>query len=411
VISYTGITKTRISSPFSAPQLPSSENKAPLTVEHPELAACWPSALGEDLSRAVTVTSEICDPRVSTLFDIGNAVDNERGDAAGGNIPIAVVATGECRNSISFRLLEEDTVELTPLSSETSHRVRVPSVGDAESTEWCPGGAPVRQISFARTVEESPTWVAARFPLSTVVLRPLFHKSRVPMQVGLHDSHITPPRTRNSRLDANPLVEISSSQTGGSPHADVTFNPWYQKQLGIVDERGNWSIWELSGRRRRNTGNWNKACIKSGSLPWAELGGSPGLDDYPRHDGWAAIEWAGGATSFVVADRRCLTLYRMEGDHVWPYSVDLGLNRKFEWILDIKRSHCDASHVFVLTTSRILWLDVSPVIQAPDDQEKRSPLAPRLSWLHFRDPEDTTMRLNSLLIGEGMCSTSSLYSC
>lgn len=229
------------------------------------------------------------------------------------------------------------------------------------------------------------------------------------MHIDVVDSPEVSPKLRNSRLDANPLIEISSAQTGGFAHADVTFNPWYQKQLGIVDERGNWSIWEMSGRRRRNKGNWTTACVRSGSLPWLDLGGSHGLGDCPRHDGWVAIEFAGDVTSFVVADRRCLVLYRMDSDHVWPYAAELGLSKNSEWILDVKRSHYDASHVFVLTTSRILWLDVAPIIESPDDREKRPLLAPRLSWYHFRDPEDTTLRLTSSLIDEGVFLPGTFY--
>jgi hypothetical protein len=30
----------------------------------------------------------------------------------------------------------------------------------------------------------------------------------------------------------------------------VTFNPWYQRQFAIVDIRGKWSVWEITGRQR-----------------------------------------------------------------------------------------------------------------------------------------------------------------
>ncbi|EAW22981.1 uncharacterized protein NFIA_016770 [Aspergillus fischeri NRRL 181] len=210
-------------------------------------------------------------------------------------------------------------------------RIRIPMIGDAECTEWSAGGAPVRQICFARTVEEKPTWAAARFPHSTIVFRPLYRRKPVSVHIYQDGDPVVPSHTQSSRLDANPLIEISHSQTGGYGHADVTFNPWYQKQLAIVDERGNWSVWEMVGRHRR----------------------------------------------------------------------ELELKRKSEWILDVKRSACNVSQVFILTTSRIFWLDVSSVLAADSQNDASRPsLLPILSWRHFRDSEDTTLRLSSLVVSE-----------
>ncbi|KAF4154502.1 hypothetical protein CNMCM6936_007135 [Aspergillus lentulus] len=257
-------------------------------------------------------------------------------------------------------------------------------IGDAECTEWSAGGAPVRQICFARTVEEKPTWAAARFPHSTIVFRPLYRRKPVSVHIYQDGDRVAPSHTQSSRLDANPLIEISHSQTGGYAHADVTFNPWYQKQLAIVDERGNWSVWEMSG-----------------SLPWLDLGHSQKINGSPRHDGWAVIEWVGDVNSFIVSDRRCPILYRTEGNETLPFAIELELKRKSEWVLDVKRSACNVSQVFILTTSRIFWLDVSSVLTADSQNDASRPsLLPILSWRHFRDSEDTTLRLSSLVVSE-----------
>ena len=360
----------------------------------------------EGLSRAITAASERYDPRVSSLFDLGHAVDLERDDSGYGFVPIAVTAAGECRNRISFRKVEEDTVELTPLERGAPVRLRIPFVGDAENTEWFAGTASVRQINFARTIDEPATWVAARFPQSTIVFRPLYSQSRITTHVQRGDGYAP---QHNSHIDPNPLIEISSLRTGGFAHADITFNPWYPKQLGIIDEGGNWGIWEFSGRYRRSRGDWSAACIRSGSLPWIDLSENRGIDVRIRHDGWAAIEWTGDVNSFVAADRRSLMLYRMESDQIREYPVELGMERKSEWVLDIKRSQNDVSSIFILTTARILWLDVSPVTLAPNDRETRVTLSPRLSWYHFRDPEDTTLRFSSLLVNGGTFSTRNAF--
>jgi RNA polymerase I-specific transcription initiation factor RRN6 len=178
----------------------------------------------------------------------------------------------------------------------------------------------------------------------------------------------------------------------------VTFNPWYQRQFALIDERGNWSIWEISGRQRRHKSNLSAACVKSGSLPWLDLGDGQDIEGHPRHDGWAAIEWVGDFKTLIVSDRRCLILYRTEDDDTYSYPIELDLGRKSEWILDVKRSPCNVSHVFILTTSRIFWLDVSPESLPAADKGSNPSLYPRLSWRHFRDTEDTTLKLTPLIV-------------
>ncbi|KAE8412231.1 RNA polymerase I-specific transcription initiation factor RRN6-like protein [Aspergillus pseudocaelatus] len=398
-IIFAEATKTTITSPLTAPQSSQIENKSLVSKVYPELAACWPLVNNETLSHTVTTTSEICDPLVSSLLDLGYAVDLENDESGSRTVPIAVVASGECGNAISLYKLDEDWVDL---KLGTTVPMRVPSIEETGSAEWSARGAPVRQICFARTVEEKPTWMAARFPHSTLVFRPLYHRRPMPAHTCHKSNQMLPSSSRATRLDANPLVEISNSQTGGSAHAAVTFNPWYQKQIGIVDERGSWSIWEISGRHRQNKGNWTVARVKSGALPWLDFGDSHDIDGYPRHDGWAAIEWVGDVNSLIVSDRRCPMLYRTEDDQACPYPIELGLKKSSEWILDVKRSSCNVSNIFILTTSRVFWLDVNTDFVVAAKDGKKPSLFPRLSWRHFRDPEDTTLRLAHLSIYEDL---------
>ncbi|KAE8379464.1 RNA polymerase I-specific transcription initiation factor RRN6-like protein [Aspergillus bertholletiae] len=398
-ITLVGAAKTTITSPHTSLQPSQIENKSLIPKVYPELAACWPLVNNEILSHTITTTSEICDPLVSSLLDLGYAVDLESDESGSRTVPIAAVASGECGNVISLYKLDEDCVDLR---LGTKVRMRVPSIKETGSAEWSARGAPVRQICFARTVEERPTWMAARFPKSTLVFRPLHHKKPAPTHISHNRDWISHSRPPYSRLDANPLVEISNSQTGGFAHAAVTFNPWYQKQIGIVDEKGNWSIWEISGRHRQNKGNWTAACVKSGVLPLLDLDDSRDIDGYPRHDGWAVIEWVGDVNSFIVSDRRCPILYRMENDQACIYSIELDLKKKSEWILDVKRSPCNVSNIFILTTSRVFWFEINTDLVVAAKDGMKPTLFPRLSWRHFRDPEDITLQLTHLSIYEDL---------
>jgi RNA polymerase I-specific transcription initiation factor RRN6 len=267
--------------------------------------------------------------------------------------------------------------------------MHVPSIGSAETAMWIGHGAPVRQIRFARPVEKEGTWMAVRFSQDTIVFRPSYHSRSALASL-------------KSCLDTNQIVTIPASQTGGCAHTDVAFNPWYQKQLGIIDERGNWSIWNLptSGRRKRKDAIAD--CVKSGSLPWVENDEGDYLSDRPRYDGWAAIEWAGDVNKLIVCDRRCIVLYLVAGDPIRSCSIELGLKQRTEWILDIQRSPSNVSHVFILTTLRIFWLDVNSSAVAFRERNTDPVLCPQLYLYHFRNDDDTTLHLAALSMDDGM---------
>lgn len=214
------------------------------------------------MSKTVTTITEKYDPEISELFDIGYAVDQRRHDKRLRSVPIAVAVTGESRNIISLRTLEEEILELT---SPQKLAFRAPSISDVEMSEWSNCGAPVRQVHFARPLEEKPVFMAARLHTKTTIFRPLYQWDPVPMHFPEDTILGSSKPLKNSRLDANPIVEVSVSRTGGFSHADVTFNPWYQRQFAIVDIRGKWSVWEITGRQRLQQSTWAVELVKSGS--------------------------------------------------------------------------------------------------------------------------------------------------
>ncbi|CAI7582679.1 unnamed protein product [Penicillium glandicola] len=394
-IVYTGVTKTTISSPYRPakarpiPRVPEKNPRTLLTSAHPDLAASWSSIRDEPLSKAVTTITEKYDPEISALFDIGYAVDQRRHDKRLRSIPIAVAVTGECRNIISFRTLEEEILELT---SPRKLAFRAPSISETEMSEWSKCGAPVRQVRFARPLEEKPVFMAARLPTTTTIFRPLYHWDPVPARFpeGTKLGSSTP--LRSSRLDSNPITEVSVSRTGGFSHADVTFNPWYQRQFAIVDTRGKWSVWEITGRQRLKQSTWSTELVKSGSLP---------LRDYkrkhssPRLDGWASIEWVHNVGSVVVANRHSVIIYAFTDDQIPPRTVELGMAKRSEWVLGVQRNPRRPSQFFVLTTTRISWFDLGALPGADDTSLS---LYPVVSWRHFRDPEDTTLQLSDIVV-------------
>ncbi|CEJ59076.1 hypothetical protein PMG11_07712 [Penicillium brasilianum] len=395
-ISYTGVTKTTVPPPDPVSQSRTSSKPIRTAdsqlIPHvlPELASQWSSLQDDAFSKVVLNASKVCDPQVSSLLDLGYATYHGAEDSRG-RVPIAIAAsvTGECGNTISFRVLTDETVELPSEGSA----LRVPCIGHAEVTEWSKRGAPIQHICFSRPLEEKSIWMAARLQEATTIFRPLYHRDPVAMHIPNDDTAAFSAPLLNSRLDANPVVDIPISHTGGFPHADVTFNPWYPRQLAIVDIRGNWSIWEISGRQRRRRATWAATCAKKGTLPQTD---EKPDSTRPRHDGWASIEWVADFSTLLVSDRRCLMLYRLANGEGNSSIVELGMTRQSEWILDVQRSTQNVSHFFVLTTSRLLWYDLTMVTS--NENGSRTSIRPRQAWRHFRDSEDITLRLSDLLI-------------
>ncbi|CAG8302648.1 unnamed protein product [Penicillium salamii] len=390
-ILYTGVTDTSVPSPFP-PAKPKSTQRVPeknlrhlIGNAYPELAATWSSIRQEPLSRAITTTIERFDPESSSLFDIGYATDKRRYDKKLPPVPIAAAVSGECRNVISFRTLEDANLELR---SPTHAAMRAPSIGDTETSEWSKCGAPIRQVHFARLIDEDPIFMAARLLRSTTIFRPLYHFDPVPMHFP-DETHLRPSNgQKNSRLDANPILEISVAQTGGYSHSDVTFNPWYQQQFGIVDTRGHWSVWEIDQAKNSRQGHTTAGLVKAGILP------PPLKRSRPPLDGWASIEWIHEVGLIIVANRRDAMIYAFIDGQTPPRTVVLNMQKQSEWVLDLKRNPRNLSQFFVLTTSRILWFDIGNF----GEQDSSSYLHPRVSWRHFRDPNDTTLRLSELVV-------------
>jgi RNA polymerase I-specific transcription initiation factor RRN6 len=392
------VTKTTVPSPFPPDEteptlrVPLRDVRHIITEANPDLAASWSSVRQEPLSKAIATATEKFDPENSSLFDIGFAVDKRYGKRVP-PIHIAVAVTGECRNMISFQTIEDDHLEFT---SPTQSVMRAPSIAGTEIAQWSKCGAPIRQVQFARLIDEDPIFMAARLVTTTTIFRPLYHSEPVPMRFP-SDTPLRPSiGLQKSRLDANPILEIPVTQTGGFSHADVTFNPWYQQQFSIVDIKGNWTVWEMEQVKNYRQSVWSAKIVKSGSL--SSSGHS--FKRRPQPDGWASIEWIHDVGSIIVANRRNVMIYAFMDDQVPPRTVELGMVKQSEWVLGVQRNPRNLSQFFVLTTTRILWFDVGVV---SSENGPGLSLYPQVSRRHFRDPNDTTLRLSDIIVYQGTC--------
>ncbi|OAX78896.1 hypothetical protein ACJ72_06793 [Emergomyces africanus] len=370
-----------------------NKNEDALLKVRPELAP----ALGlfrrhEAPSRAIIAAVTRFDPQVSNRLAIGNAVNRDRRGGEESTVPIAVLV---CDNSAASIQLVELDAERIVWPPDSDRLAKVPSLRGREKAMWMGTAGPVQQICFAETVDEKSTWMAVRFLKSTTVFCP--QRNKLPLSAHYDDMDFIREGWEDTRLDANPILDISISSTGGFPHADVTFNPWYQQQIAIVDYQGNWSVWDIVMPRQSTY--WRADPGPSGRL---DLEGMLHRDEPTQrnhYDGWASISWVGNVHKLLVCDRRNIALYRLDADPIQRHPVDVDIQQESEWILDVKRSQSNLSNIFVLTTTQIFWLhvnsdDFASFRHQGDNQE----ITVLLSWRHFRDPEDTSLQLAPVIV-------------
>lgn len=110
----------------------------------------------------------------------------------------------------------------------------------------------------------------------------------------------SPPVGQSQPFAAKRLVDV---EAGGSVHAHVEFNPWYERQFAIIDESGKWRIWDIEGRQARDSRMRRDLALEgyaSGhiSTPGDETG-----------KGWGRIMWGGDLNTIMACDRKRAGLF------------------------------------------------------------------------------------------------------
>jgi RNA polymerase I-specific transcription initiation factor RRN6 len=265
---------------------------------------------------------------------------------------------------------------------------------DVEKGFWVEDAVPIQQICFAQG-DNRASFLAVRLPMKTRIFRPVYHDRR--------KSAVRSPlyELPSSRIDPHPILSISPDQTGGAPHADVTFNPDYQRQFGIVDQKGNWSIWDIDGGSRR-VSKYTASCTILGPLRGSQ-DGIENTEPMTQEDGWARILWVGDVNTVVVCNRRELKVFDISGNQFTALkSPELMAEHAADWILDVKKHPLYAHRFFVLTSTHLFLA----VVTCKKDVLGNSDMEPGarilLSWTHFRGLEDITLQLcTPVLSSEG----------
>ena len=327
-------------------------------------------------------------PHVGQLLAVLQAVDVEQ---TFGSRKTTIIATS-CGEAGHVLRLTKPRIERHEWGSQSSARLSLLDAGSSDQGYWIGIGGRILQITYAEDGNLSTTRLAVRQANATTIFRPMYGATTTPAVMPSGYAKTYPA----SRINANPVAVLTTERSGSRGHADVTFNPWYTRQFAVVDELGFWSIWDIEGGHKKNgitrLAAGKRANIYDGYIP------DPTLKAPDNADGWHQILWVGTVSTIVVCNRRHFAVFDIKAEPTRLQSKGFFAASNSDWILDMKRSSSNLSHMFVLTSSRVFWLEV-----IPGGEEKDGDVGFRvlLSYRHFRDANDGTMRLAVLRGDDG----------
>ena len=297
------------------------------------------------------------DPLKGNLYATGTAPSETYRHA----IPIAAFPTGFTGSDVRFVRIQ---AQRRGWVDSRASWIEVPVI-HGEEYVWKGEGAPIQQIALAEPLEgASGGSVAVRCLNRTVILR---------------------ARLTGEGLKVDNGFEVTTGMTGGSSHADATFNPYFVRHFAVVDVRGAWSVWELEGR-------WGKKgkCLAQGSI-FSE-------DADPKkimEDGWARVLWCADPSIVAVASRRKLVMAAVSEDTgSTPPTTVLSLHDQPSWILGVLAVTKRPDYLCVLTSTHVLILKVGA------EQLIGVPVETVASIPHFRNPADITLAMAAQRLGD-----------
>ncbi|ETN36436.1 uncharacterized protein HMPREF1541_08714 [Cyphellophora europaea CBS 101466] len=210
---------------------------------------------------------------------------------------------------------------------------------------------------------------------------------------------------RHQNINLQHIVKLERAATGGHSHADVAFHPCDHNLVGIVDEHGNWSAWQISGRRSATARILYKAVLRaSGKLLPSSINAKQ-FGKQPYFDGWHKIcslekkvqnyrdkqpKQPDKTKVLLVCSRRVSRAFCFDGSVRGDVDMRLGRASDKNWILDIQASAWRHDVCFVLTTARVM------VMRLSDHSNRQDELETICSWIHFRARGDLSLDMTVL---------------
>ncbi|KUI58771.1 hypothetical protein VP1G_06018 [Cytospora mali] len=172
-----------------------------------------------------------------------------------------------------YKPVDDEDVEIGYLgSNRKSEQLHGPvATGGAQPTFqglWCSDGTAISQLKFATKLKQRDPlrWLIVQKRSSTTIFEPEIRAKPVENTVSMLSIDVG----GEEHIAANPIVTLTTSDTGGDIHCDFSINLGLDDdapQIAIIDRSGNWSVWYSERERHgitrttkaipKNKGNWD----------------------------------------------------------------------------------------------------------------------------------------------------------
>lgn len=272
------------------------------------------------------------------------------------SVRIAALPAGDTRSSLRLIHVQK---QRRRWAGEKKCWINVPTLYGEEVVWNCLDG-PIQQLVFAEPVDRGEPLLGVRLLQKTMIFRPKHSRSMGNMEAA-------------SSIQPNLLYTVDIASTGNVAHSDIAFNPWFSQQIGIVDQAGSWTVMEFQSRNLSRVARSWRACVKS-TAP---------------SDGWARIVWILNLETVAVCTRQSLTLFQISGESaVLLHTVTPDIANGAQWILDFAVLPGHPDYCILLTSTRMVVYQVSAV------NVRQFKVHTRCTIEHFKNPEDTSMRIS-----------------
>ncbi|KAI1330555.1 hypothetical protein F5Y16DRAFT_362128 [Xylariaceae sp. FL0255] len=332
--------------------------------------------------------------------------------------PMVVTVTGGANNVLRLARLEQREWRWRGETDAGVFMADNSEEDPALGVEATPG--PIHRVKcIVDSTRYNPTrWLAVQRNSGTTIFRPEYR--RAPITIHSHEKN-------PSRIAENPLFHISKEQTGGNEHTDVAFNPGTRSnppQLGIIDERGFWSVWDITLIKARSSSKPIPKLRTCGHIEHGIMEKLPYRE--PSELQWHGILWVGCSddqlsmlgtlklsddhddtteglepkSSFPPLQRSSLLLvYSSQKVRVldlntgfWLPDLEFVPQNSMDYVLDVQISPHSPEYFYVLTTSRIFLIrNYSRSGAACDKPDKTWSIL--FSTPHFRSSFDRSLKL------------------
>jgi RNA polymerase I-specific transcription initiation factor RRN6 len=311
-------------------------------------------------SEAIESASDRHDPLQGTLLSFGRIFDA----SIRRSTQVAAFVSGPTGSDL--RVVQ---VQLQKQGWDDSRDVwlEVPVISGEEAI-WKSGGAPIQQVQFAQPLESGENLLAVRTTSRVLIFKPVLRKAGP------------------NRLHLKPLFEVSTTDNGGVPYADVAFNPWFPRQFAIADQAARWRVWEFRSRESSDASCVHTSATDEETTTESDL-----------NDGWTRLTWICSPSVVLVATRRTVTLHDITATPSKLQDVDVGISGNSGWVLDVLSIPSSPTRTLVLTTTHVHVISV-------EDRNGEVRARSIMRIRHFKSSEDITLRLALFRDEEGMLS-------